>query len=56
MSQELDEEVVRDRCLGFAPADPARPAALAERVREEDTPQEDVLLAGMWGRALPGRS
>ncbi|WP_030542865.1 DUF6461 domain-containing protein [Streptomyces albus] len=105
--QELDEEIVRNRWLGFAPAGPARMAALEERVRAlgiaaplppslcsfletsdgwrhaggfvhllagaediapygdpydlrpmyeenlgEDPAEEEVVLAGMWGRAL----
>jgi hypothetical protein len=105
--QELDEDIVRGRWLGFGPADPARMAALEERVRglgikvplppslrsflettdgwrhaggfvyllagaegiasygdpydlqpmyegylDEDPAEEEVLLAGMWGRAL----
>ncbi|WP_406337317.1 hypothetical protein [Streptomyces sp. NBC_00649] len=31
--EELDEEIVRGRWLGFGPADPARMTALEERVR-----------------------
>ncbi|MEU6669127.1 SMI1/KNR4 family protein [Streptomyces sp. NPDC046727] len=31
--EELDEDVVRERWLGFAPADPTRIAALEERIR-----------------------
>ncbi|MFB7755255.1 SMI1/KNR4 family protein, partial [Streptomyces sp. NPDC056121] len=105
--EELDEAVVRDRWLGFRPADPAAMAALEERIRvlgrgvplppsllsflqttdgwrhaggfvhllagadriapygdpyglqamyeeylDEDPTEEEVLRAGMWGRAL----
>ncbi|WP_066927574.1 SMI1/KNR4 family protein [Streptomyces sp. NBRC 110611] len=105
--QEPDEDIVRNRWLGFAPADPVRMAALEERVRglgiavplppslrsflettdgwryagefvyllagaesiapygdpydlqplyeedlDEEPDDEEVLLAGMWGRAL----
>lgn len=105
--QELDEEIVRGRWLGFGPADPAAVAALEERVRglgiaaplppslrsflettdgwrhaegfvyllagadriapygdpygqqvmyeehlDQDPTEEEVLRAGMWGRAL----
>ncbi|MBL1104418.1 SMI1/KNR4 family protein [Streptomyces sp. 5-8] len=105
--EELDEDVVRDRWLGFAPAGPARMTALRERIRGlgirtplppslcsfletsdgwrhaggfvyllagteriepygdpyglqpmyeehlgENPAEKDVVLAGMWGRAL----
>lgn len=105
--EELDEEIVRGRWLGFGPADPAAMAALEERVRglgtavplppslrsflettdgwrhaggfvyllagadriapygdpygrqamyeeylDQDPTEEEVLRAGMWGRAL----
>ncbi|MFJ2770962.1 SMI1/KNR4 family protein [Streptomyces sp. NPDC087300] len=36
---ELDEDMVRDRWLGFAPADPADIAALEERLGQEGTPE-----------------